>query len=74
LQAKRDAPGALNFESGFQQVDNCLTLSSAERGSLHEHGQAQSPLMRESRKTSNGAKYALVPVSSSSFTGAELGA
>jgi hypothetical protein len=46
---ERDAPGALNFESGFQQVDNYLTLSSAERGSHHEHGQAQSPQMRESR-------------------------
>ncbi len=32
----------LNFESGFYQVDNCLTLSSAERESLHDHGQAQS--------------------------------
>ncbi|MFN2498166.1 MAG: hypothetical protein ABR557_03675 [Pyrinomonadaceae bacterium] len=37
---ERDAPGALNCESGFQQVDNYLTLSSAERGSHHEHGQA----------------------------------
>src|SRR5687767_2041094 len=30
LRAKRDAPGALKFESSFYQVDNCLTLSSAE--------------------------------------------
>jgi len=31
-------------------VDNYLTLSSAERRRLHGHGQAQAPLLRESRE------------------------
>ena len=31
-------------------VDNYLTLSSAERCRFHGHGQAQAPLLRESRK------------------------
>ncbi len=57
---ERDAPVALNCESGFQQVDNYLTLSSAERGSHHEHGQAL--ITTDAREQEQRAKYALGPV------------
>ena len=51
LMRKRDAPDALNnARVASNLVDNYLTLSSAERRRFHGHGQAQSPLMRESRK------------------------
>ena len=50
LSASCDEPGALEIlESGFELVDNCLTLYQPNLVAFYDHGQAQSPLMRESR-------------------------
>jgi hypothetical protein len=42
-------PELSNYQSCFYLVDTYLTLSSAERRRFHGHGQAQAPLLRESR-------------------------